>query len=79
MDDPHCSQVGQAGRATCYGSLSEEAIDTPRVGGCSLSPSQLSCLGNRCSHYPLCPASSPAAQPWTRRAQPTSSVMALHR
>lgn len=36
-DDPHCSLVGQAGRATCYGSLSEEAIDTPQVGGCSLS------------------------------------------
>ncbi|PKK18614.1 anoctamin 7 [Columba livia] len=36
MDDPHCSQVGQAGRATCYGSLSEEAIDTPQPGSSAL-------------------------------------------
>lgn len=36
-------------------------------------------LGNHRSHRPLCPASSPATQPWTRRAQPTSSVTAARR
>ncbi|XP_065700767.1 anoctamin-7 [Patagioenas fasciata] len=35
-DDPHCSLVGQAGRATCYGSLSEEAIDTPQPSSSAL-------------------------------------------
>lgn len=54
MDDAHCSLVGQDGRGTHYGSLSEEAIKIPQEGGCSLSPSQSSCLGNRCSHRPVC-------------------------
>ena len=76
-DDPHCSLVGQDGRGARYGSLSEEAIEIPQVGGCSLSPSQSSCLGNRCSHRRVCLTSSPATQPWTRRAQPMSSVMAV--
>lgn len=77
MDDAHCSLVGQDGRGTHYGSLSEEAIKIPQEGGCSLSPSQSSCLGNRCSHRPVCLTSSPATQPWTRRAQPKSSAMAV--
>lgn len=38
-DDPHCGLVSQDSRGAHYGSLSEEAIAMPQVGGCSPSPS----------------------------------------
>ncbi|XP_009282514.1 PREDICTED: anoctamin-7 [Aptenodytes forsteri] len=35
-DDPHCSLVGQDGRGTHYGSLSEEAIEIPQPNDAAL-------------------------------------------